>query len=125
MLIRDVTYLFLAAWVLIAAGGLSLVATSGGYSPAATSGGCSLAATSGGYSPAAMSGGCSLAAVLGPLIPVAPLVAQHCSRHSGSNSCGSQAREHDLSGVALGLSAWWHMGSSWTRDQTQVPCIAR
>ena len=23
------------------------------------------------------------------------------------------------------LVAWWHVGSSWTRDQTGVPCIAR
>ena len=53
------------------------------------------------------------------------LVAQHCSRHSGFNSCGSQALEHDLSSVAPGLFAWWHMGSSWARDQTHVPCIGR
>jgi len=88
----------LAAWVLIATGGLSLVAKSGGYSSVA---------------------------VLGPLIPVASLVAQHCSRHSGFNSCSSQALEHDLSSVAPGLFVWWHMGSSWTRDQTHVPCIGR
>ena len=25
----------------------------------------------------------------------------------------------------MGLVALWHMGSSWTRDGTRVPCIAR
>ena len=43
----------------------------------------------------------------------------------------SLAMEHRLWGARpqqlghMGLAALWHMGSSWTRDQTHVPCIGR
>ena len=30
-----------------------------------------------------------------------------------------------FSGCGIGLAALWHVGSSWTRDQTCVPCIER
>ena len=25
----------------------------------------------------------------------------------------------------MGLAAWWHVGFSWTRDQTHVACIGK
>ena len=28
-------------------------------------------------------------------------------------------------GLAFGLSCLWHVGSSWTRDLTGVPCVSR
>ena len=41
-------------------------------------------------------------------------------------SCGSQALEHRLSSCsAQGLVAVQHVGLSWTRDRTLVPCIGR
>ena len=44
----------------------------------------------------------------------------------GLSSCGSQALEHRLSnGWLTGLVAPRHVGSSWTRAQTRVPCTGR
>ena len=57
-------------------------------------------------------------AVHGLLIMMAALVAEHRSRDMGFRSAGSAV-------VACGLTAPWHVGASWTRDQTRVPCIAR
>ena len=72
--------------------------------------------------------------------PGAPL---HCSvraSHCGSFSCcraqtlglmgsvlgSSQAREHWLSSCGeRALVALQHVGSSWTRDRTQVPCVGK
>ena len=43
----------------------------------------------------------------------------------GFSSCGAQALEHRLSSCGHGLVAPRHVGSSWTRDYTCVPCIGR
>ena len=71
------------------------------------------------------------------LLPaVVPLVAKHglqaakdsssCSTARGFSSCGSPTPENRLSSPGtLDLVAPQHMGSSWTRDQTYVPCIAQ
>ena len=56
----------------------------------------------------------SLVTVHGHLIEVASLVAAHSSR-----ARGLQQLWH------MGLVALWHVESSWTRDQTCVPCIGR
>ena len=45
---------------------------------------------------------------------------------SGLSSCGSRALEHRLSSCgARALVAPRHVGSSWTRARTRVPCIGR
>ena len=43
------------------------------------------------------------------------------SRHMGFSSCGTRAQQL----WRMGLVALWHVGSSWTRAQTHVPCIGR
>ena len=44
----------------------------------------------------------------------------------GLSGCSSPAPEHRLgSCVTQGLVAGWHVGSSWIRDRTCVPFIAR
>ena len=43
----------------------------------------------------------------------------------GGFSCGAQALGAWASGVSACLVALRHVGSSWTRDRTSVPCIAR
>ena len=43
------------------------------------------------------------------------------SRHTGFSSCGTQAQ----SLWCAGLVAPRHVGSSWTRARTRVPCIGR
>ena len=43
------------------------------------------------------------------------------SRCAGFSSCGSWALELRLSSCG----APQHVGSSWTRDQTRVPCVGR
>ena len=56
------------------------------------------------------------------------VVVAHCL-----SSCGSQALEHRLSSCGTraqqlwhtGLVAPWHVGSSWTRARTRVPCTGR
>ena len=93
-------------WVFIAARGLSLVAASGGYS----------------LSPCA---GFSLQWLL--------LLRSSGSRHAGYSSCGLQAQQLWLEGSraqaqqlwCTGLVALCHVGSSWTRAWTRVPCIGR
>ena len=96
MLIRDVTYLFLAAWVFIAAGGLSRAAMRGATLRLQGSG----------------------------LIPAASLIAQHCSRHAGSHICGSQALEHDLSRMAQGylLGGMWDLPGAGIKSMS--PALA-
>ena len=52
---------------------------------------------------------------------VASLVAEH-----GLSSCSSQSLERRPSSCgARGSVALQHVGTSWTRDQTCVPCIGR
>ena len=63
---------------------------------------------------AAVSGGCSLWGVCGLLIGVASLV-----EGMGSRMCGLQWLWH------MGLVAWRHVGSSWTRDRMHVSCTGR
>ena len=38
---------------------------------------------------------------------------------------GTGSRHTGSVGVAHGLTALWHAGSSWTRNLTRVPCIGR
>ena len=55
------------------------------------------------------------------------------SRLMGFSSCGMQAQQLWLTGSRaqaqqlwhMGLVALWHVGSSWTRVGTCVPCIGR
>ena len=48
------------------------------------------------------------------------------SRCAGFSSCGSRAVEGWLSSCgARALVALWHVGYSWTRARTCVPCIGR
>ena len=55
------------------------------------------------------------------------------SRCSGFISCGTRAQQLWLAGSRAqpqqswrtGLVAPWHVGSSWTRARTRVPCIGR
>ena len=53
--------------------------------------------------------------------------------HEGCSSCGAWAQQLRLAGSRaqvqqlwlMTLVALWHVGSSWTRDQTHVSCIGR
>ena len=53
--------------------------------------------------------------------------------HLGFSSCGTRAQQLWLKGSTAqaqqlwrtGLVSLWHVGSSWTRDLTGVPCIGR
>ena len=55
------------------------------------------------------------------------------SRHTGFSSCGTWAQQLWLVGSRaqaqylrrMGLAASLHVGSSWTRARTHVPCIGR
>ena len=87
--------LFWLRWVFVAARRLSLVSASGGYS--------SLQCT-----------GISLWWWL-------LLLRSTGSRCAGFSSCGTRAQQlwH------TGLVPQWHVGSSWTRARTRVPCISR
>ena len=67
-----------------------------------------------GLSLVAASRGSSLVAVRGLLIVVASLVAEH-----GLQGVWAQYLWH------TGLVALRHVESSWTRDQTRVPCVGR
>ena len=102
-------YLFIyfwLCWVFIAARGLSLVATSRGYSSLRCS-------------------GFSLQWLL--------LLWSTGSRHTGFSSCGIQVQQLWLVGSRVqaqqlwhtGPVALWHVGSSWARARTRVPCIGR
>ena len=103
--LKKFIYLWLC-WVFIAACGLSLVAASGGYS--------SLRCM-----------GCSLRWLL--------LLQSTGSRRVGFSSCGTWAQQLWLPGSGAqtqqlwctGLVALWHVGSSWTRTRTRVPCTGR
>ena len=100
---------FWLRWVFIAARGLSLVAASRGYSLLQ----------------------CTGFSLQWPL-----LLWSTGSRHAGFSSCGScgtWAQQLRLVGSraqaqqlwCTGLVALWHVGSSWTRARTRVPCIGR
>ena len=98
-------YLWLC-WVFVALRGLSLVVASGSYS--------SLRCT-----------GFSLQWLL--------LLRSTSSRPAGFSSCGVRAQQLWLTGSRAqaqqlwrtGLAAPWHVGSSWTRTRTCVPCTGR
>ena len=55
------------------------------------------------------------------------------SRRTGFSCCGTWAQQLCLAGSRaqaqqlwhMGLAASWHVGSSWTRARTRVPCIGR
>ena len=48
------------------------------------------------------------------------------SRFGGFSCCGARAQGSGLQWLwQRGLVAPWHVGSSWTRDQTCVSCIGR
>ena len=55
------------------------------------------------------------------------LLRSTASRCMGFSSCSSCAPEHRLlsCGTLMGLISPWYVRSSWTRDQTSVPCIAK
>ena len=97
---------FCLCWVFTAACGLSLVAASGGYS-------------------SLQCAGFSLRWLLS--------LWSTGSRRTGFSSCGTQAQQSWLTGSRAqaqqlwhtGLVALRHVGSSWTRDLTRVPCIGR
>ena len=65
------------------------------------------------------------------LIAVASLVEEHGLQTLGFSGCGTQAQYLQLGSrvgsvaVVHGLYYSGHVESSWTRDQTHVPCIAR
>ena len=69
--------------------------------------------------------GYPLVACVGLSLP-RPLVAEHGLRGRGLQwlqMLGSVVADSRLS--SCGIRMQWHVGSSWTRDQTHVPCIAR
>ena len=45
-----------------------------------------------------------------------------CSRHTGFSSYGTWAQLLWFTGL---VTLQWHVGSSWTRNWTHVPCIGR
>ena len=101
-----IIYLFLAACVFVAVHGLSLVEASGGY---------------------------SLLRCVGFSLQWLFLLQSMGSRHVGFSSCSTQAQQLWLTGSRAqaqqlwrtGLAAPQHVGSSWTRARTPVPCIGR
>ena len=101
-----ILFYFWLCCVFVAALGLSLVAGSGGYS-------------------SLWCAGFSLRWLL--------LLRSTGSRRTGFSSCGTWAQQLWLVGSraqaqqlwCTGLAAPRHVGSSWTRDQTRVPCVSR
>ena len=102
-------YLFIyfwLCWVFVAARGLSLVAASGGCSSLR----------------------CAGFSLRWPL-----LLRSTGSRHAGFSSCSTWAQQLWVTGSRAqakqlwhtGLVAPQHVGSSWTRARTRVPCIGR
>ena len=92
-------YYFCLRWVFVAARWLSLVAASRGY---------------------------SFVAVRGLLIAVASLVAEHGLQVHGLQQlwhAASRAQAQQM--WHTGLVAPRHVGSSWIRAQTRIPCIGR
>ena len=97
---------FWLCWVIVAARALSLAVTSRGY---------------------------SLLRCAGSSLSWLLLWQSTGSRHTGFSSCGKRAQQLWFAGSRVqaqqlwrtGLVALWHVGSSWTRAQTCVPCIGR
>ena len=58
---------------------------------------------------------------LGLLTVVAVLLQGTGSRHTGFSSCNTWAQQL----WRIGLVVQWHVGSPWTRDWTDVLCLAR
>ena len=78
-----------------------------------------------GLSLVAASGDCCLIAVHGFLILVASLITEHGLQSIWTSVVSSTwVSEHGLSSCAPRFDAWWHVGPSWTRDQTHVSCIS-
>ena len=81
----------------------------------------------------AVSRGCSSFRRLGFSSQCFLLLQSTGSRHAGFSSCGTQAQELWLMGSrvrvqwlwSMGLVALWHVGSSWSRDRTPIPCVGR
>ena len=98
-------YLWLL-WVFVAVRGLSLVVMSRGY---------------------------SLLQCVGFTLRRLLLLQSTGSRRTGFSSCGTQAQQLWLVGSReqaqqlwrTGLVALQHVGSSWTRDRTRIPCSGR
>ena len=99
-------YLFWLCWVFVAARGLSLIAASGGYS--------------------------SLQCASFSLRWLLLLQSMGC-RRVGFSSCSMWAQQLWLTGSRAQAQQLWctslvapgHVGSSWTRDRTRVPCTDR
>ena len=78
-------------------------------------------------------GGCSSLWCTGFSLQWLLLLYSTGSRHAGFSSCGAWTQQLWLTGTrvqaqqlwSMGLVALWHVGSSWTRAQTRVPCIGR
>ena len=104
--IKNQFYFFWLHWVFVAAHGLSLVVSSRGYSLVQCT-------------------GLSLRWLL--------LLQSTGSKHMGFSSCGTRAQQLWLMGSRVQAQQLWymalvalrHVGSSWTRDRTHVPCIGR
>ena len=107
-------FIFWLCWVFVALRGLSLQLRQAGASL------CCIARAShcSGFS-------CCRAQALSTQ---ASVVAAH-----GLRNCGSRAQQLWLAGSVVQaqqlwhmvLVALWHVGSSWTRDRTRVPCVGR
>ena len=84
-------------------------------------------------SPVVVSRGYSLLWCVGFSLPWPLLLQSVGSRLAGFSSCGVQAQQLWLMGSRAqaqqlwrtGSVAPWHVGSSWTRAWTRVPCIGR
>ena len=107
LFIYSFIHLYWLHWVFVAACGLSVVVVSGGY-------------------PLLRCTGFSLRWLL--------LLLSMGSRHAGFRSCGAWAlRCVGFSSCSTRAQWLWrtgfvapqHVGSSWTRDRTHVPCIGR
>ena len=81
----------------------------------------------------AASGGCSSLQCAGFSLWWLLLLWSMGSRHMGFSSCGTRAQQLWLTGSRAQAQQSWHMGllvlghvgSSWTRNRTHVPCIGR
>ena len=106
-------------WVFIAARRLSLVVASGGYS--------SLRCT--GFSLQWL----LLSQSMGSKRAGFNICSTRALEHVGFSSCGTWAQKLWLTGSraqaqklwCMGLDAPWHVGSSWTRNRTHIPCTGR
>ena len=85
------------------------------------------------FSLVAVSGGYSLLRCVGFSLQWLLLLWSTGSRHAGFSRCGSRAQQLWFAGSRAQAQQLWHtglvaprhVGSSWTRARTHVPCIGR